>query len=288
MAIGALGGGPLSSLYRRPQTTQYTPEAAFPRAIQQQAGDYDRIMQGYEGVLNTPNPEYGSLMSRYQQLLQQNQAGPSLASYEETPEFREAFANAREMSRTGGLSDADQSNLRARGVSPIRSVYQNAQRNMERQARLSGGRSANYNASASRMAREQSESMAGAMQNVNAGIAEMVQRGRLAAMPEMSRMGEGSSGRRTQVELANADARNQHGRTTADILANMRALMDSDQNRRTDALRGMTSLYGTTPALVNTFGNQVQNNQQLQETRRQNSQNNRYRAGGLYTNFFGS
>ena len=243
--------------------TDYSAESAYPRAIEQQAGDYDQIMGGYRNLLNNPNPEYGNLMSRYQQLLNQQQNGPSHATYGETSQFNEAFNNARELARTGGLSDSDQSNLRARGVSPIRAAYANAQRNMERQARLSGGRSANYNASASRMAREQSESMAGAMNNVNAGIAEMVQRGRLTAAPIMGQLGNSSSERMNQVGMFNANADNRHGENMAGILASMSGLMNSDQQRRAQALQGMTSLYGTTPALVNTFGNQVQRNQQM-------------------------
>lgn len=250
------------SPWYRPQKPVMTPEAAFPRAIEQQAGDYDQIMQGYRNQMTGGNPEYGSLMENYRRLLAQNQGGPATHTYGETSQFNEAFGNAREISRTGGLSDAERADMRSRGVSPIRAAYQNANRNMARQARLGGG-SANYNASIARMARQQGQSMADAMTNVNAGIAEMAQKGKLSAMDAMTRMGEGSSGRMNEVGMFNANAKNRHGENQANILSGMGSLMNAESNRKAEALRGMTSLYGTTPALVETFGGQVQRGQQM-------------------------
>jgi hypothetical protein len=40
----------------------------------------------------------------------------------------------------------------------------------------------------------------------------------------------------------------------------------------------MTNLYGTTPALVNTFGNQVQNQQQMGMQAQQNKNNFKYQT----------
>lgn len=240
----------------------YTAENALPRSIEQQAGDYDEIMRGYRGILNGPNATGNDIMSRYQQLLQQMQGGPAQHTYGETEEFRNAYRRLNELAETGGLSAAEQADLRSRGTSPVRAVYQNANREMQRQSRLSGG-SANFNASAARMARQQSQGMADAMTNVNAGIAEMVQRGRLTAAPELGRLGEGSSQRMNQVGMFNADARNRHNQNMSEILAAMGSFNNQDANRRQQALQGMTSLYGTTPALVNEFGNQVARNTQL-------------------------
>lgn len=266
-----LGGGNLGNgrslvngqIVNVQQQPDYTAENALPRSIEQQAGDYDEIMRGYRNILNSPNNGAGGdIMARYQQLLQGMQGGPSTATYGETEEFRNAYRRLNELAETGGLSASEQADLRSRGTSPIRAVYANAQRNMDRNRRLSGG-SANYNASASRMAREQSQGMADAMTNVNAGIAEMVQRGRLSAAPELGRLGEGSSQRMNQVGMFNADARNRYNRDMADILASMGSFNSQDANRRAQALQGMTSLYGTTPALVNEFGNQVARNTQM-------------------------
>lgn len=283
----ALGGGSLDRAMgggfatRRPQTTQYTPEAAYPRAIEQQAGDYDQIMQGYRNQLNQQDPDYGDLMNRYRSSLTTMQQGPAQATYGETPQFQEAFGSARDLASTGGINATEEADMRSRGVSPIRAAYQNAARNMERQARIGGGRSANYNAAASRMAREQGESMAGALTNVNAGIAETRQRGRIAGTGNMTTMGEGSSNRMNEVGMANALARNRHGETMANMYGGMGNLMQMNQNRRQNALQGMTSLYGTTPALVNTFGNQVQNAQQMAQNQRRNPRPRMAGAGGM-------
>ncbi len=262
---GNLGGGRSlinGQIVQAQPEVDYTAENALPRSIEQQAGDYDEIMRGYRGVLNSPNGGNADIMARYQQLLQGMQGGPAQHTYGETEEFRNAYRRLNELAETGGLNAGEQADLRSRGTSPIRAVYANAQRNMDRNRRLSGG-SANYNASAARMAREQSQGMADAMTNVNAGIAEMVQRGRLSAAPELGRLGEGSSQRMNQVGMFNADARNRHGQTMAEILASMGSLNSNESNRRVEALRGMTSLYGTTPALVNEFGNQVARNTQM-------------------------
>jgi hypothetical protein len=242
---------------------EYTPQAAYPRAIEQQAGDYDDIMSRYRRNYDQPDQDYGDLMNRYRQQMNTMQQGPAQATYAETPQFQEAFGSARNLASTGGISAQEEADMRSRGVSPLRSAYANASRNMERQARLGGGRSANYNAAASRMAREQGELMAQGVTNVNAGIAEQRQRGRIAGTGNMTTMGEGSSTRRNEVEMANALARNRHGETTASMLGGMGNLIEANQNRRQRAVEGMTSLYGTTPALVNTFGNQVQNAQQM-------------------------
>lgn len=259
---------------------EYTAENALPRSIEQQAGDYDEIMRGYRGILNSPGNGAGNdIMSRYQQLLQQMQGGPAQHTYGETEEFRNAYRRLNELAETGGLSAQEQADLRSRGTSPIRAVYQNANREMQRQSRLGGG-SANFNASAARMARQQSQGMADAMTNVNAGIAEMVQRGRLTAAPELGRLGEGSSQRMNQVGMFNADARNQHNRNMSEILSQMGQFNSQDAARRAQALQGMTSLYGTTPGLVNEFGNQVARNTQLNNQAMQTMRRPRIPAGG--------
>ncbi len=71
---------------------------------------------------------------------------------------------------TGGYSPQDMSNLRARGVSPIRAAYANAEREVGRQRSLQGGYAPNAIATQAKMAREQGQSMADATQNVEAGI----------------------------------------------------------------------------------------------------------------------
>lgn len=177
-------------------------------AVQQQAGDYGSIMEGYRNLLNQgPNAEYSK-----------------------------ATANLGDLAQTGGLSAEDIANLRARGISPIRSIYSSAARNVERQKALQGGYSPGYGALQSRLAREMSEQLAGRSTDVEAAIAEMRQKGRLTAAPQYAAAAE----RTSQIPL--------------------------------QALSGMSSLYGTTPALASLYGNQALQGAQFQNQINQQGQ----------------
>lgn len=107
----------------------------------------------------------------------------------------QAFAGFQQFSQTGGFSPQDLNNIRARAVSPVRAVYANAQRNVNRQRSLQGGYSPGFGAMQTRMAREQGQETADAGINAEAGISEMVQKGKLAGLQGMaSTEGSSSSG----------------------------------------------------------------------------------------------
>jgi hypothetical protein len=240
--------------------SQFGPRNAYDQAIPEQASNYDEIMQGYRGMMGPGNDGgYGDVNSRFQREL--DDAGPyEDVNYSEAPEFGESYAKLREYANTGGLSEQEVGNLRARAISPIRAVYANMQRNMERQRSLGGGQSPNYNAVASRMARESSEQIAQQATNANASIAEMQQKGRLAMAPEAANMASGKNSLMNEVALANAKNKIAHSANKGDLLANYSKSVSDKNRRQSDALQGMTSLYGTNPALVETFGNQVARN----------------------------
>jgi hypothetical protein len=82
---------------------------------------------------------------------------------------------------TGGFSSEDLANIRARSVSPIRSAYSGAMRDVSRLGR----NMPNYLASRAKMAREMSYGLADASTNAEANIAQMIQRGRLAGIEGM-------------------------------------------------------------------------------------------------------
>jgi hypothetical protein len=260
----------------------FSPNNAYAQSIPQQAGDYDEIMQGYRNMLSPGDDGgYGDVISRYQSELNRNGGEFSPASYTEAPEFQEAYRKLNELAATGGLSEADQGNLRARAISPIRSVYANMTRNMDRQKRLGGGFSPNYNAAATRMARESSEQIGETTTNANAAIAEMVQKGKLAAAPELARFIAGKNEMMNQIALANSANKLKAGDMRGSILAGYGNAVSAADERRANALRGMTSLYGTNPALVETFGRQVQGQQQISNQNNQaRSQNRTRRALG--------
>ena len=263
------------------QGNNFGPQNAYAQAIPTQAEDYDEIMQGYRNLLNGGEDPYASLINQYNTQLgsKKNQYQP--VSYTEAPEFAQAFAKAQEYANSGGLSEGEQGSLRARAISPIRSVYANMTRNMDRQRALSGGFSPNYNAAASRMAREGSEQIANTTTNANAAIAEMVQKGRLAMAPEMGRLAAGKNELMNQVGLQNAANQAKYGDMQTQMLAGLRAALDAQGGRRVDALRGMTSLYGTNPALVETYGRQNQNQQQINQQGQNQQAQNRTRALGM-------
>lgn len=110
--------------------------------------------------------------------------GPS--NMDPTSDYASARAGYEDFARTGGFTPQGLANIRSRAVSPIRSVYAGAQREVGRQRALQGGYSPNYTAAMAKMAREQSMNMADASTNVEAGIAGMQQEGRLAGLSGIS------------------------------------------------------------------------------------------------------
>lgn len=93
-----------------------------------------------------------------------------------------------QFAKDGGYSPQDLANMRARAVSPIRSIYSSASNALERQKALQGGYSPNYTAATAKMAREQSQGISDANTNTEANIAQMKQSGRLAGMGGMAGM----------------------------------------------------------------------------------------------------
>ena len=94
---------------------------------------------------------------------------------------------------TGGYSPGDLANIRARSISPIRSVYSRSLAELDRHKALQGGYMPNYAAARSRFAREQGQLTSDATTNAEAAIGEMKQRGRLAGMAGLGNtIGQGS------------------------------------------------------------------------------------------------
>ena len=245
---------------------------AYRSAIPTQAENYDEIMQGYRNILGQGNGDSDALMSQYKSLL--NGMGDyEDVQYQESGEQKTAFKDLKNLVDTGGLSDAEAGDLRARGISPIRAVYGNMEREMGRNRALSGGYSPSFNATAARMAREGSESIAGATTNVNAKIAEMRQAGKLSAAPQYANLANSKTQGMNQVGLANARNKIDFSANKGNLMQGMGSLINSKNNVPMDALKGMTNLYGTTPALVNTFGNQVANQSSQTQNAVQNKQN---------------
>jgi len=332
-----------------PLTNQYK---LYNSGVQQNAEDYSGIMQGYRNLTNNAQSQRSQPISAPNYTPQQvspsqstytpaqMQAPASITpqsytaqnyAYKPTADVSSSLAGLKDLSTTGGYSEQGIADLRARGISPIRSVYASAQRDINRNRSLKGGYSPGYNATSAKMAREMSDQIGTATQNVNAGIAQNVAQNRLSAAPNYASAAGAESGLATQAGLANVNAQNQAGQINtsaanqaqlqnianqiaanqynagavnqagqfnagniqqADLfnanavnagnqqnIQNQLAVSQFNQQQQQQpqqnqlaALQGMSSLYGTTPAMSNLFGNQALSAAQLQN--QINQQNN--------------
>lgn len=229
-----MGGVPAGGMFNMPRPPVSDPLTGSYKlhntAVEQQAGDYDSIMKGYKDLL-----------------AKTGQLQPYSASTARAP----AISNLANLSSTGGYSDTDVANLRERGISPIRSIYAGANRDVDRQRALQGGYSPNYNAVKAKLAREQSESIGGAMTNVNAQLAQNIAQNKLSAASPYASI--------TSAQAGAEDEASQFNRREL-------------PQQQAQALQGMTSLYGTTPALASLFGNQALQGAQLQNNINQQGQ----------------
>jgi hypothetical protein len=230
----------------------------YPASILQAGQDYDELMKRYRSIIDRgQDPQLSSLAQQYKNLGNQsytpdimtptNIPAPSLVSasttnsfspitaaeqtYTRAPEVSGAMKNLEELSRTGGYSDSDISNLRARGISPIRSVYSNAMKDITRQRALQGGYSPNYTASIAKLTRDLSEGISGATQNVNAGIAQNVASNRLSAAPQYASAAGQENALLNSILGSNAAARNRASEFNTSGLAQQGQFNTSNINR---------------------------------------------------------
>lgn len=164
------------------------------------------------------------------------------------PEYAGALSSAiggfGDFAKTGGFSPQDIQDIRARAVSPIRSIYDHAKNEVNRGKALQGF-SPNYNSALSRMAREQSYATGDALTNANAAIAQMVQQGKLAGLGGLVSAGGTGQGLQNSLTGMNANA--------------LTSIANMGLNARLNALGGMSGMYGATPGLANMYGNQLLN-----------------------------
>jgi hypothetical protein len=83
-----------------------------------------------------------------------------------------------DFSKTGGYSDQDIGNIRARSISPIRSIYAGANREVDRSRALQGGYSPGYGVLKGRMARDMSSQLSDATTNAEGMIAQLRNQGK--------------------------------------------------------------------------------------------------------------
>lgn len=259
----------------------------FPASIQQSGEDYDYLMKRYRDIVERgQDPNLSSLASQYKTLGRERYQ-PTNLTYNRSKELQEALGGLGELSRTGGYTEEGIRDLRARGISPIRAVYQNAMQNITRQRALQGGYSPNYTASMAKLARDLSESISTGAQNVNAGIAENVAAGRRQIAPQFASTALQETGMRSDIAARNAAERarafelnrgNQQGSLSA-----LERIYGQQPERELQALGGIRSLYGTTPAQPALFGQQAIQKAQLQEQQKARRQRGQSSLIGAYS-----
>lgn len=255
-----------------PQTMNPAFMDNYNKAAEQGFQDYGNIMSGYKDWTSNAGKLGQSIADRGAPSFSYNSV--SAKRPDELNEaygyLREAAPGYREFAATGGYSPQDIQELRARGISPIRAAYGNAMMELDRNKSGQGGYSPGYTAAVSRAQRELPGQMADATTNVNAGLASEIRQGKLAGLAgisgigsEMGGLSSAESSRMLQADLANqaADLRVQE-LTEQGYNAHI-AQQIAAQELQLSGLNSQTGLYGTTPGMASTFGNQALSAQQM-------------------------
>jgi len=222
--------------------------------------DYGRMMAGMEDWrTNSLNPLQASIDARQPHKFTYQSVGDKRSA-----ETASALKGYQEFADTGGYSPTDIQELRARGISPIRSVYANAMQDVNRASALQGGYAPNAIAAQASMTRQLPGQLADATTNVNAGLADAIRQGKLAGLGGVTGISEAEAGRRMQSQMANQGADIQTQGMSEDAYNNWR---QQQMGMRELALKGYSTqagLYGTTPGMADMFGRQaISANQQI-------------------------
>lgn len=228
----------------------------FSSAVNTQGSDYDRIMKSYEDLLKSSSGDNPALKP----------ITPSLTNFKQSDDVTNSLKNLSDLSANGGYSDSAIGDIRARDIAPIRSIYASAQAGLDRSKSLQGGYSPNYAATTAKLSRELSDQIGKKTTDVNAGIAQQQAQNRLSIAPSWASASQSADSARTAIDKSNADTINQINEFNANLVRSH----NTDQQSIIDSMR---SLYGTTPALVNTFGGQVSQAAQLGQGQQQINNN---------------
>lgn len=226
--------------------------AIYQSALSQSAEDYDSLMDQYRSLGE-------SVRTRPSEQLSYSPLTPTFVEYQPGSDYN----YLRNFAQTGGYSEGDISDIRERSISPIRSIYDAASRNMSRQKNIQGGYSPNFGAVQAKLARDMSSAIGERITAANANIAQMVQQGKLAGATSLAPLEARETEARNRIAEMNANLKNQFAQINEAnrqrIAEQNRQREDTDYDRILESIRGQQGVYGTTPALASTFGNQVLN-----------------------------
>jgi len=266
-------GGISEEYYTKPKPTPVqTSYSNAATATKQNANDYEGIMNKWKDIYQNVPTGAGSGAAD----IRNNYVKPT---YETTPDYTGAIGRMKNTADRGLYSDEEKGDIRERGISPIRSVYANAQRGVNRQRRLQGGYSPNYAAVSAKMAREMSSQLSDATTRVNAQLAQDVASQRAAGQSQYLSTASHEQDSRNQFGLSAADSANRNNLSAVD--ASMKDYWMPTQ-LKSQAAQGMTSTYGTTPAWANTMNNTAQNENRLAQSADQEQNNAKLKKLQLY------
>lgn len=300
--------------------------ASFTAGAQTQASDYDTIMKSYGNLASsatntpitagtvgpstaTPAQTTGTPGTAAFQSVGYTPTTAQQATYNQSGDVTNSLSNLSDLSATGGYTPQGIADIRARDIAPTRSIYANAQQNVDRSRALGGGYSPNTNATQAQMARDESSQISDINTSANAGIAQNVAANRLAASGQYAGAAASANAAKAQADQNNANIVNQtnqfntqgqqqasefntSGQQAADEynISQRQAVAEANANRAQSAseananravgtgefnvnaalqaaqanrgaaqaaITGQANLYGTTPALTKTFGDQV-------------------------------
>jgi hypothetical protein len=141
-------------------------------------GDNERARNSIDSIENYNN---GAIDNLRQGLTGQNSMflnNYNAANARQWQDYGDIMGQYDEFAKTGGYSDEDKSNLRARAVAPIRSAYAGANREVDRNLARQGGFVPGFNAAKAKLARESSYAMSDASTNAEAALAQMINEGK--------------------------------------------------------------------------------------------------------------
>lgn len=196
------------------------------------------------------------LLYGYKNLYNQAQAAPSTINfqvpdvYKPSADFTSAKGKLSDWTNTGGYSDEDVQNLRARAVSPIRAAYAGANREIERTRGLQGGYSPSYMALKAKMARESSAQMAESLNDANANIAEMVHSGKASALSQLAQLVAGESAQENEFNFRRTGAINDIAKENF----NVGRMKNDDIYRALESLRGLLGRNNNLSRLSSSVG----------------------------------
>ena len=239
----------------------------YDAAATTQAEDYDNIMGNYDDILSNSRQRQNSGLN-YVPINPVFSQNLRPTEYNRSGDFDSAISGLSEFGRTGGYSQADIGNIRERSISPIRSIYDTASKNIARQKVLSGGYSPNQGALQAKLARESSSKIGDITTKVNADIAQMVAEGKMRGLTSYGNLAGQENNLINATNRSNTEMFNENELNNVNEARRVNTINSTGQNtannRTTDdqlnAVQGQASLYGTTPALTRTFADQVLNN----------------------------